>query len=173
MKHEMLFVCRTVYTSWQAGSKDICRSVTNPVALWERLTSAAPVGCWWAMTHSATFGLSALVNGPKTPFWITQKKLKSGVFGSIVIVLTDADTLFHQLKTIKANLKASRSSIRPSILFALSSCRGGLVHAGLEKKEQRVLPKFPHLSSYFKMPHFRHCGGIVLTLRGAIFPKLN
>lgn len=86
-------------------------------------------------------------------------------------VLTNADTLFHQLKTFKANLKASRSNIRPFFCFKFLLRRAGARWP--RKEEQRVLPKFPHLSGYFKTPHFRHCGGIVLTLRGAIFPKLN
>lgn len=73
-----------------------------------------------------------------------------------------------------ANLKASRSSILLLSFFSFYfKCRVRLVRAGLEKKEQCVLPKFPHLSSYFKMPHFRHYGGIVLTFHGTIFPKSN
>ena len=61
----------------------------------------------------------------------------------------------------------------PSFFFLLRqvSSHGKLVHTGLEKKEQLVLLKFSPLSSYFKMPHFRHCCGIVLTLRRTIFPS--
>ena len=55
------------------------------------------------------------------------------------------------------------------IFYSRKSCHAG-VHCP-RKKVQFVLPNFSPCLDIFKMPHFRHCCAIVLTLFGTISPS--
>lgn len=73
----------------------------------------------------------------------------------------------------------SETATPPSLIFLVHVPHRGrlLLHAGLEKKGGErtscVAEVFPPRQVIFKTPHFRHCCGIILTLRGTISPQSN